>query len=303
MGRNGRRLTVNGVRWIGKKNGISCFVFVVLTALFLSSCFEPQEGCFDFNATNYDVTADDPCSDCCNYPNLTVAFRHLIIPPNDPDTTLFFQYNAYYPSVVNSLDTFTIERIRYFLSDIRLVRPDGEEVRVQDSIDVEINSNNLRLEDNYAKVDRDIFQPINVGTIITQGQFSSIRFNVGLDDTERNIEPESVTTASQLYVQNDTLMYDTLNMNYLSSLVVFNRDTVSMMDSLVVEILPETALIEVPFEDTFDLDPGFSMRVTLNVDYLQWFKDIDVKNDPVNDAMRSKFIENIVTSFSISAIE
>ena len=269
----------------------------------LTNCFEPQDGCLDLNATNYDVSADDFCSNCCTYPSLSLAFRHLVVLPDDPDTTIFFRYNTYYPTPMNLSDTFTIERIRYFLSDIRLVKFNGEEVRVLDSIDVEINGVDERIEDSYGKIDRDIFKTINVGTIVTNGVFKSIRFNVGLDANERKIDPETVETASQLYVQTDTLLYDTLNMNYLSSLVIFNRDTLSMMDSTVVKILEETNLIEVPFSESYDLSPGSNIKITIDIDYLSWFKGIDIKNEPVNAALRSKFLENIVTSFSISKIE
>jgi hypothetical protein len=73
-----------------------------------------------------------------------------------------------------------------------------------------------------------------------------------------------------------------------------------------VEIFENTDLIEVPFAETFTLNPGFDIKVTLNVDYLKWFQGINIPatdQSMVNDALRSQIIENIVTSFSISTVE
>ena len=271
------------------------------------SCYEPKEGCLDLEATNYDVTADDPCNGCCNYPALNIAFRHLYIPPDLLDTTIFFRYNNFYPVPDNPLDTFTVERTRFFLSNIRLVRPDGSELHVMDSITIDVNGTSTRIADNFAKVDRDIFQTVNIGTIITEGKFSAVRFNVGLDDFLLNTDPESVPTTSQLNVRNDTLLYmDTINISYLSALVVFNQDTIAVQDSTVVQIFEQTNLIEVPFEEVFQLDPGFNIKVTIDINYWQWFQGIDIKNtdqNQVNAALRNQILENIAASFSIFKIE
>jgi len=304
-GKDGLRLTVHSSQlWLQ-------MLFFVGIILATSSCYEAQDGCLDLNATNYDVMADEFCpDDCCNYPSLNLAFRHLIVPTDFPDTTIFLRYNTFYPTFDNTLDTFTIERIRYFLSNIRLVRPTGEEVFILDSINVDIDGNQVQIEDSFAKVDRDIVQTVSVGTIITNGLFDRIRFNVGLDTMLLKTDPTSVERTSQLNVSNDTLLYmDTIDVTYLSSLVVFNRDTFSTIDSTVVQIFEKTDLIEVPFGEmgeTFDLAPGFNLSITLNVDYLKWFQGIDVKNTPqsqVTEQLKSQIVDNIVSSFSIATIE
>ena len=304
--RDGARHTVHESRR-GAKEMFFCSVLMTFVVLFFSNCYEAQEGCLDLGATNYDVTADDSCPDCCTYPSLNLAFRHLIVPTTMPDTSVFLRYNTFYPTFESPTDTFTIERIRYFLSEIRLVRPNGEEVHVLDSITVEIDGNDVTLEDSFAKVDRDIIRTVNVGTLRTEGEFSAIRFFVGLAPELLNIDPNSVASTSELDVVGDTLLYiDTINIGYLSSLIEFNRDTVSTIDSTRVEIFENTDLIEVPFAETFTLNPGFDIKVTLNVDYLKWFQGINIPatdQSMVNDALRSQIIENIVTSFSISTVE
>lgn len=303
------RVSSYGLRIVSEPMILKVYVaLLIVPLLFLTSCYEEQDGCLDLNATNYDVTADNVCpDDCCTYPSLNLSFRHLIVPTDDPDTSFFLRYNTFYPTYDTPLDTFTIERIRYFLSNIRLVRPSGEEVFILDSITVNIEGESVQIEDSFAKVDRDIAQTVNVGTIITEGAFDRIRFNVGLDSFLLKTDPTSVPSTSQLNVSNDTLLYmDTINVTYLSSLVVFNRDTFSMIDSTVVQIFEKTDLIEVPFIETFNLDAGFDMNIALNVDYLQWFQGIDIKNttqSQVSEALKSQIVDNIVTSFSIATID
>ena len=51
----------------GKLSRISLCLYVVLS---LTACFEPQEGCTDIAATNFDASADENCTDCCTYPKL-----------------------------------------------------------------------------------------------------------------------------------------------------------------------------------------------------------------------------------------
>ena len=49
---------------------------ILLYLLSLTSCFEPQEGCLDISAVNFDASADKDCdkSGCaCIYPKLQVA--------------------------------------------------------------------------------------------------------------------------------------------------------------------------------------------------------------------------------------
>lgn len=306
MRSNGGRHTVHSsLEHTGKE--IFCGLFMAFVMLVFTNCFERQEGCLDLGATNYDVTADEPCSNCCTFPSLNLSFRHLIVPTTMPDTSVFLRYNTFYPTFELPADTFTIERIRYFLSEIRLVRPNGEEVHVLDSVTVDIDGNSVTIEDSFAKVDRDIIRAVDVGTIQTEGAFSAIRFFVGLAPELLNIDPNSVTSTSELDVAGDTLLFlDTINIGYLSALIEFNRDTVSTTDSTRVEIFDNTNIIEVPFAETFTLNPGFDMDVTLNVDYLKWFQSINVPitdQSMVNDALRSQFVENIVTSFSISTVE
>jgi len=304
---NRERLAVRSRQLAGLRRFFNCLFLLTTYSLLFTSCFEPEDGCLNLNATNYDVTADENCTDCCTFPTLNLSLRHVI---NLVDTTVFFRYDSMYPVPENLTDSFSIERIRYFLSDVRLVKSDGEEVRVRDSINVDIDGQMILIEDSFVKADRDLFRTVEIGTVITQGNFNRLRFRVGLIEDHLGIDPNSVPAESQLFVENDTLLFiDTLNIGYLSGLIVYNTP-MNDPDSTVVQFFNQTEEIEVIFDEVIELDPGFDFDLTLQVDYLEWFRGSEIisasegiPSDAELDPLRSLFLENIAQSFTFFANE
>ena len=276
-------------------------VFFLSLLMPFQACFEPESGCLDVNATNFDVSADDACGDCCNYPSWTIGVRHFIVPPDNPDTSFNLVYNRYFPTFDNPADTFTIERIRYFLSNLKLIKSNGEEVTVEDTIQISINSEETILTDNFFKGDRDIFAGANIGTLITEGTFVGVKFCVGLEENLLNTSINTVSDDSQLNVEGDTLLYDQDLGSYLSSLVVFNRDTVSTTDSTIVQIFEKSPEISLMFEAPIDIVAGFDVDLTLGVECLQWFEGIDIPNQTpdLGPTLSQKIVENLTNSFYV----
>ncbi|TXF86694.1 hypothetical protein FUA23_19125 [Neolewinella aurantiaca] len=50
----------------------SLLLFLVLIPLLAASCYEDNIACLDLDATNYDILADQSCSDCCVYPTFSM---------------------------------------------------------------------------------------------------------------------------------------------------------------------------------------------------------------------------------------
>ena len=115
----------------------------LLCCLFFTSCFQPEEGCLDIEATNFTLSADRDCvqddntSDCpCTYPDINLVIEHVY---ND---------QAYLPDSVyqNNLgQTFRIRDIQFYMSDICLIRSDSTVVKILDTITL-IVSNGGELE-------------------------------------------------------------------------------------------------------------------------------------------------------------
>jgi len=59
--------------------------------MFLSSCYEPIEGCLDPLSSNFQLDADNACGDCCTYPSVTLRF--------------FPMWASIYLDTINTLDT------------------------------------------------------------------------------------------------------------------------------------------------------------------------------------------------------
>lgn len=50
---------------------------ILMLSIGFNSCYEPSDGCLDLLASNYDVSADDGCDECCTYPTVNLVMKHL----------------------------------------------------------------------------------------------------------------------------------------------------------------------------------------------------------------------------------
>lgn len=271
---------------------------ILLFCLWQMSCFEPTEGCLDIRATNYQVDADDPCGDCCTFPRLTLQVQHQVDLPSD--TTLNFKYETFYPSSVDPTDSFVVDRARFFISNLKLVREDGEEVGVLDTMEIEApTGTELTIEDSFAKLGRDIFQDRVLGTLITDGTFTAVKMTLGLEEFLLQTDPASVPTGHPLDITGDTLNYDAAT-GYLPYLLIFRNDTTTVSDSLEIRIF-EPEEISVPLANPFELDQGFDITLTLKVNYMAWFEGVDFQNDAL-ETIRSKVRDNLKNAISVTEI-
>lgn len=139
-----------------------CFVMFFLTICVIASCYEPKEGCIDSYASNYDVSADDMCEDCCKYPNLSLSvYDHYNNEDISSSDTL---YNIYG-------ERFRLDALMYVLSDIHL----NDSLRVRErktygSIDV---SNDIFIAGTSTFKN-------TVGTMIVKDSITSLRIVQGL---------------------------------------------------------------------------------------------------------------------------
>lgn len=263
-------------------------------------CYEPTEGCLDIKAANYDVTADGACGDCCVFPTLNIQVQHVVAFTN-PDTSFNFRYATFYPNPGNPADSFVIDRARFFISDIKLVRENGEEVGVLDTLKIEAPAGNaLTIEDSFARLDRDIFQARTVGTIITEGIFTGLKMTLGLDEFLLETDPGSVPSGHPLSIAGDTLNYDALAGRYIPNRLIFRQDTAAIFDSLEIRIT-EPQVVTLPFDSPFELAEGFDINVVLRVDYMKWFVGTDMENDPLV-TIRAAVRNNLPNAISVTQI-
>jgi hypothetical protein len=276
------------------------WLFLLVLFLFVG-CYEPKEGCLDLEATNYDVSADDPCPNCCKYPVLSLLFQHHIAPANQPDTSMTIFYNKKYQSVLDTNHYFYFDRGRFFISDLKLVREDGLEIGVQDSFWLPLlGGDSVYLEDNYSKHDREIFAAANLGTVRTDGQFTGVKFLLGLSPTVQQAWVDTLTAGHPLAAENDSLSYLD-GVGYLPVHLSIRPDT--LPGTLPIDfVFTEGKQISLDFEQPTSIDRGFNIKLTLRMNYMTLFRDIDFKNDS-EAVMREKIDSQLSNAISVTSIK
>lgn len=247
--------------------------------LLLTACFEGEEGCLDIAAVNYDVTADTPCPDCCNFPNLDLSFRHKFYQPAD---TLNLLYENNFTDGAGN--RFAIAGLAYYLSDVHLVRPDGQEEEVEDRIRVTLfdaneDTSSVEIEDNFALIDPGNFGSTRIGTIKFSGSVRGLTLRVGVPDLIQQTRPE-LYPADHPLAPASPAMYQSARGRYAICRLAYFPDTLRQTSTQqVINITEADPSFEVylPLETT--IPAGVNVEVTLEIDYGAWFRSVNVQED------------------------
>lgn len=255
------------------------FFIAVLAITFLSSCYEPNEACLDRFASNYDVTTDDACTSCCTYPDLILQFSHnwdgTIVTAGDPLKDEFG-------------NTFVLEQLEYFVSNVVVLDSDANETRILDTIGLDLESGSAVFVNDFQHISLSQTS-YTIGELITDRDILSIRFTVG-------IEPSSIIFDESdegfvLYEFKDSLYVDERFISWQSSIV---RDTT---DTILTDIsgLPGE-LTEIELVKTISVNIGEAIVIPINVNLDLLFNGVNVKS--TSDAeLLSKMTNNISSAF------
>ena len=262
----------------------------------LAACYEPEEGCLDYRAVNYDVTADDACPDCCTYPALKLALRHQAVWPPNPDTSISFKYNTPYASPFDKFHYFKVERFRFFISGLHLINSNGQAYVLPDSLSFSSpNNGSFKAENNFTVADRDLIQTATLGTFITEGIYNKVELTIGL--------PEEILTASAHELPSghplstaDTLLYDTLS-GYRHGLVMLYRDTLGSPPEAFTFAASQQLKLDLP--ELLEVKPGHHTKITLTINYLVLFDGVDFKNDAAQ-TIRDKVFQNMPNAINVT---
>lgn len=255
-------------------------VFAVFVCL-LSACYEPQEGCLDIRATNFDPTADDPCDNCCTYPNLVIRCTHMAGSVKFTDLPKFADINN---------DSFSIEQVRLVISDVTLVRDDGSSINITDTVTYVEGTDTTLLPDSYAILSTGIFDA-TVGTLPAEGTFVKLRFKVGV--VPDGIWPGGFPTGHPL---TDATLYDqTFGFRY--NTLTINRFDPEATTNYILLTPGYLAEVEVPFTTPLDAREGYDTIVKLKIDHQKWFTGIDLSAS--DGDILDLILQNTPTVFSI----
>lgn len=269
----------------------------------LSSCYEPREGCLDISATNFQVDADDPCPDCCTYPQIRMDFLHRVV---QQDTFFNLTYlDAVY--IDSDGNPYTIGDIQFFISNFRIVDQAGQEYRTEDFLEISIPvpDDEPKLDtisNSFALIDAGNFRTAMLGTFSRAGTYHKVRFTLGVENPANQADPGELPEDHPLTTPE---MYWSLDSGYVFNRIELYTDTTAA-DTIptIVEIggLGNSREVELDFDQTFQLDNGFNLSLTLQVDYAVWFRDINVVEDDATE-MAGKIVNQVAESFSLIAVE
>lgn len=277
----------------GSRHRTSLWVFLTLIMLSFSGC-EEDPGCLDIQANNYQVDAEDPCDDCCSYPELRLSFQHNWV--LDDSVRNFDTGRDVY--TIGGVE-YQFNRIRYYLSGIHLVREDGTFLELNERLEFELPDGVTEsVEDNFVLLEAGSFQTLVPGRYRRSGTFTELRFIVGVSMPAGAATPEQFPENHPLAAQSPP-MY-AADSGYLHSLITFSpvrEDSTSY----TWETFGTDRLREVSLPLSFTLDPGFHTEIRLAINYRAWFTGINLTERP-SEVVLDQIVSNQANSFSLASI-
>lgn len=269
------------------------FFFFLLTggAAFFSSCDSAEEGCLDLQATNFDVSSDEACAECCTYPALTLRINHV----QDLGT---FQLNTVYLDAQNQ--PFTIESLQFYISEFQLVQSDGNAIGLADELTLTFPDNTQSvIEDNFTLFEKNIgsYTSNSIGSIRTSGNFTKIRFYLGVTNLANHAEPSGMPAGHDLAIQPDTMHWNVTD-GYIFNKIKVQKDTAST-NLTTLEIGTDANLTLVELDYPISVNTGFNLDLAIDLDYKKLFDGIQFQID-TDEAIQSKIISNTADAFSVS---
>lgn len=276
--------------------GSTWIIFYALS-LALHHCAEPKTGCLDVHATNFQVDADEGCADCCTYPALRIDLLHKF-------TVGDSLFNFIPGNTYTAGSHFRLGDLRFYLSEIRLVRSDGTALQLDKQLPLRAvngagDSTRFSVEDNFALASPASLLRIMPGSFRDGGTFSGLKFKIGVDAPARGADPASAPVSHPLYPQQIPMW--TAKLGYLSQRIeVYSGQPPADTLQRVLEFGgPESVkAVVLPLNKPLAVPPGFHIALTLRIDYAQWLRNIHFGSDSDTEIFR-KLSENVSGAFSV----
>ncbi len=269
---------------------------ILLCLLSLTSCFEPQEGCLDISAVNFDASADKDCdkSGCaCIYPKLQVAVDQRY-------DTLPYRRDSTYLGTNGKL--FRLHDVAFYLSDFQVFKS-TDAFTVSDTLGLRAFSPTGN--DTLRPVFRNDFQLVRletqtyaVGTFRESGTFSKVKIRLGLDADANRVIPKLAPISHPLARQPDSL-WQGKNAGFVFLKVVVGRDVQSTVRDTLTFTQADVGNFFINASGAFVHLDGVDFRLRLRADYQQLLGNIDWTTGD-KSTWKQKIITNLSNVFSVS---
>jgi hypothetical protein len=270
----------------------------ILTLVLLGFCWAcdpPIEGCLDVEATNFDVSADRACDECCQAPQLVCSVEQLF-------NSVVWKPDTAYRNDLNQW--FIIRSAAFYLSNFEAFQ-DVNTFRVTDTLGFRTfgaalgDTTREVITDDVALVRRTALE-YRIGEFFPSGIFFQLQADLGLGSTANRVVPRYAPSGHPLSTQPDSLWLSR-NEGFCWFQLVIQRDTTP---GSATDTLRFTAAdfgnqpYKIVGTGNFFHEPGFDFRFILGIDYGALFQQTDVKQGSLSQ-IKSSIISNLPTSVAI----
>ncbi len=236
-------------------NYITFFIF----SFVLIGCYERNEACLDFFATNYDLSADESCLDCCEFPDLIMQFSHRY------DSTMFNVADT----LIDDFDNpFVFRQFAFFISDIVLTDTDGQEHYVEDSILLNVDGIDSYFKNDFRLITTEQ-SSYEIGKVKIKEPLNKVSFKIGIGLS--NLDLSTVDSEFVLLPFVDTLF---MNGQFVPWRYQMERDTTSGIVTQINAEINDVYAIDISKE--LNNVVGADIRIPILIEYRKLLEGIDV---------------------------
>jgi hypothetical protein len=237
----------------------------------LASCFQPQEGCTDIEATNYDVNADKDCEKpCCTYPALKIDLKQLY------DTLNFVEGVTY---VNDQGQPFKLRSVSFYLSEFQLFKSSSA-FSVSDTVSMltfaASGQDSVRelFTDDFMLIRRNS-TGLSVGSFRTSGVYESFQCRLGLGNTARRVIAAAAPTGHPLQIQADSLWHGKDQGYVFLQVVVSDTTANAALDTFSLKQSDIGDLKILSSGLNFTQKPGFDLTISMEADFKKMLNGVD----------------------------
>lgn len=261
-----------------KSSNLNITTLVAILVIGLSSCYENMEGCLDPDSSNYDVTADIACEDCCTYPQLSIFVNHKYDEAGFSRTQI----------ITNDIgERFVILDVQTYLSGITLINGD-DQFTVEEIIEYEsIDGNTESIPDDIILVTPNKVK-YDIGTFTHANTYNSLNLQLGVPSVIDNALSITVDQGHPLAIAGDSLYLNDQN-KYVESYIVIRQIDVHKTPDTLQIIAPSWSFAS--HDLAIEQLRGSSVSLSFDMDYLSLISTIDY-NTMTKDEIKTKIGSN-----------
>lgn len=247
---------------INRSNKTVNFFLGIIIIIYISSCYENVEGCLDPNSSNYDLTADIACEDCCTYPNLSLNVAFF----ND-DTA----YNRI-DSITNDLGVdIVVKEVQTYFSKIS-VGTGSEEFGISETLNyIDPNGDEQQVIDDIVLAKPSSFRYV-LGSFAESNDYTQIKLSLGVPEEIDLAQSIEVTSDHPLAIAGDSLYLVDQNQYVKSWLILRQVGVHETADTLQIN----TSGYDYTFENlNIEQERGSSLDINIKIDYSILINGID----------------------------